>query len=106
MSNTILIKRRKSGTGVGALSGGELAFNEHEKGLYIQTESNSTVIGGEARYITLTETQTISAASTFHDTAFTLGVSAVTQPKTTSDNTIATTAYVHSVFEKVDSGEF
>jgi len=68
MPNTILIKRRTSGSAgsPASLAVGELAFNEVDDSLWIgKTGSNTLSIGGPGSFVTLTSNQTISGIKTF-----------------------------------------
>lgn len=65
--NTILIKRRTSGSAgaPAALSGGELAFNEVDSTLYYGSASGVIAIGGSGAYVNRTTNQTIAGNKTF-----------------------------------------
>ena len=65
--NTILIKRRTSGsaTAPSSLSGGELAFNEVNSTLYYGSNAGVIAIGGDGAFVNRTSDQTISGNKTF-----------------------------------------
>jgi len=69
MYNTILIKRRVSGAAgaPGALSGGELAFNEVDSTLYYGSNAGVIAIAGSGAFVDRTSAQSISGVKTFED---------------------------------------
>lgn len=79
MPNTIRVKRRASGGGVGApasLANAEMAFNEQTNVLYYGTGTGGAggaatqviTIGGNGAFVDLTTTQTIAGVKTFSST--------------------------------------
>ena len=65
--NTILIKRRTSGSAgaPGSLSGGELAFNEVDSTLYYGSNAGVISVAGSGAYVDRTTSQTIGGDKTF-----------------------------------------
>jgi len=112
MSNvTFKIKRRllSSGGAAGApnsLENGELAFNEGFPVLYYAKQSSIEGIGGSDKFVTKDSSQTITGDKTFTDVVILSSATALTQPLTSSDTSVATNEFVFNAIAMIDGGYY